>query len=100
MLSYAYNEFSPTAARDRLITIDSVHALVTDGPDMSRSPYSTGQFFSVVLPVPVNDAQTSFALYVGPEFWLGTDPVPNAITLDFGDGAGPRTVAMGSTIQV
>ncbi|MDO7885950.1 T9SS type A sorting domain-containing protein [Hymenobacter cheonanensis] len=98
MLSYTYNELAATAARDRLITIDSVNERVADGPDRSRSPYTTGQFFSVALPLPA--AGGTLSLYVGPEFWLGTTAVPATVRLDFGDGYGARTVAMGSTIQV
>lgn len=98
LLSYTYNELATTAARDRLITIDSVRERVTDGPDRSRSPYTTGQFFSVALPLPA--AGGTLSLYVGPEFWLGTTAVPASVRLDFGDGYGARTVAMGSTIQV
>ncbi|WP_151087118.1 T9SS type A sorting domain-containing protein [Hymenobacter baengnokdamensis] len=98
MLSYSYNELTGTAARDNLITIDSVNGRVFDGPDMSRSPYTSGQFFSVALPTPT--ATGTFSLYVGPEFWLGNTAAPSSVLLDFGDGWGARTVAMGSTIQV
>jgi hypothetical protein len=99
MLAYSYNEFLPTAVQNGLITIDSVNAQVFDGPDLSRSPYATGQLFSAVLPVPVAAGLSSFSLYVGPEFWLGNTPAPELL-LDFGDGYGPRKVRMGSTIQV
>lgn len=98
MLSYSYNEFAATAAQDHLITIDSVNERVTDGPDLSRSPYTTGQLFSVSLPVKV--AGTILNLYVGPEYWLGNTAAPSTVAIDFGDGWGFRTVAMGSTIQV
>lgn len=98
MLSYSYNEFSATAAQDRLITIDSVNERVTDGPDLSRSPYTTGRFFSVALPV--KTTQTTVAVYVGPEYWLGNTAKPKAVRIDFGDGQGVRSVAMGTTVQV
>lgn len=98
MLSYQYNEIATTAAQDGLITIDSTNAQVTDGPDFSRSPYITGQFFSVVIPPTVPSG--TIAVYVGPEFWLGTTPPPSAVQIDFGDGQGVRSVAMGSTVQV
>lgn len=98
MLHYSYNELAATAARDQLITIDSTNERVYDGPNMSRSPYNTGQFFSVVLPVTATGSTLS--LYVGPEFWLGNTAVPSSVRIDFGDGWGARTVTMGSTIQV
>lgn len=46
MLHYTYSELSATAAQDHLITIDSVNERVSDGPDLSRSPYVNGQLFS------------------------------------------------------
>lgn len=98
MLQYSYNEFTATAAQDHLITIDSVNERVSDGPDLSRSPYATGQFFSVALPLPA--ARGPLAVYVGPEYWLGNRPNPGYVYLDFGDGLGWRRVAMGSTVQV
>ncbi|WP_151086968.1 T9SS type A sorting domain-containing protein [Hymenobacter baengnokdamensis] len=98
MLHYSYNELAVTAARDQLVTLDSTNERVYDGPDMSRSPYTTGQFFSVVLPVTATGSVLS--VYVGPEFWLGNTPAPNSVTIDFGDGWGGRTIAMGTTIQV
>lgn len=98
MLSYTYNELAATAARDHLITIDSVNERVLDGPDLSRSPYTSGQFFLVAFPTPAHGGTMS--LYVGPEFWLGNTAAPSTVRLDFGDGWGPRTVAMGTTIQV
>jgi len=98
MLQYTYNELSATAASNHLITIDSTNERVYDGPDMSSSPYTTGQLFSVVLPVTATSSTLS--LYVGPEFWLGNTAAPSSVQLDFGDGWGGRTVAMGSTIQI
>lgn len=74
MLRYDYNEFAADSANDHLITIDSTNERVYDGPDLSRSPYTTGQFFSVVLPIPA--LQNTISVYVGPEYWLGNQPPP------------------------
>ncbi|WP_375416928.1 LamG-like jellyroll fold domain-containing protein [uncultured Hymenobacter sp.] len=98
MLRYDYNALAATAAQDRLITIDSTNERVYDGPDLSRSPYTSGQFFSVVLSAPTTE--TTMSVYVGAEFWLGNQPNPGYISLDFGDGLGYRQVTMGSTVQV
>ncbi|MGI4873930.1 MAG: T9SS type A sorting domain-containing protein [Janthinobacterium lividum] len=98
MLSYRYNALSATSIQDGLITIDTVHATVTDGPNLSQSPYITRQLFSVALPLPA--ARGTVAVYVGREFWLGPDPAPASLDIDFGDGNGVQTVAMGSTVQV
>ncbi|RZL10975.1 MAG: hypothetical protein EOO62_12685, partial [Hymenobacter sp.] len=97
MLSYSYNAIAPTAAQDQLITIDSTQALVTDGPDFSRSPYTTGIVFSVALALPA--ATGAVSVYVGPEFWLGNTPVPDVVYIDFDDGKGVQLVKMGSTVQ-
>ena len=98
MLRYNYNEISATAFRDQLLTADSANGRVLDGPDRSRSPYTTNQFFSATLPAPATAGTLS--IYVGPEYWLGNTPVPGTINIDFGDGQGMRAVAMGSTVQV
>ena len=98
MLQYQYNEFLTTAAHDQLITIDSTNERVYDGPNFSRSPYSTGQLFSVVLPAPTT--QTTLSVYVGQEYWLGNTAAPSGLQIDFGDGLGTRYVSMGSTVQV
>ncbi len=98
MLRYGYNEIAPNATNEHLITIDSANGRVYDGPDLSRSPYTTGQLFSVALPVPAT--ATTLSVYVGPEFWLGNQPNPGYVWLDFGDGLGWRQVTMGSTVQV
>ena len=49
MLSHRYEELWPDAAANSLITIDSVNERVTDGTDLSRSPYVQGSLFSVAL---------------------------------------------------
>lgn len=98
MLSYNHHQISATAAQDHLITIDSLNERVYDGPDFSRSPYTKGRLFSVALPG--TTAESSIAVYVGPEYWLGNTPAPSSVRIDFGDGQGERMVSMGSTVTV
>lgn len=98
MLKYRYDELLPDAADQGLITIDSLNERVYDGPDMSRSPYAQREFFSVALAQP--SGEETFSVYVGEEFWLGSEPAPASIWLNFGDAAGWRYVTMGSTVQV
>jgi len=75
-----------------------VNERVYDGPDLSRSPYRTGQFFSVALPMPAT--ASTMSVYVGPEFWLGNTLAPSQVRIDFGDGLGERLVVMGTTVEV
>lgn len=98
MLSYRYNELLPDAAQQGLVTVDSVNERLLDGPNQSRSPYAEKQFFSIALAQPRTEATVS--VYVGSEFWLGNTPAPATLSLNFGDAAGWRQVAMGSTVQV
>jgi hypothetical protein len=98
MLRYNYNELAANAANENLITIDSTNGRVYDGPDLSRSPYATGQFFSVTLPAPAT--ANTMSVYVGQEFWLGNQAPPAYIWLYLGPETGWQQVAMGSTVQV
>ncbi|GAB3638487.1 hypothetical protein GCM10027422_40770 [Hymenobacter arcticus] len=99
MLQYNYNEFASDAFSSQSLTVDSVNERVSEGPNFSRSPYTSGRVFSVALPLLVAAGRV-LSLYVGPEFWLGNTAPPATVRIDFGDGWGARTVAMGSTIGV
>ncbi|GAA3948565.1 hypothetical protein GCM10022406_32960 [Hymenobacter algoricola] len=98
MLKYRYDELLPDAAAQGLITVDSTKEVMYDGPNLSRSPYSQGHVFSVAMALPTGEGP--MAVYVGKEFWLGNETAPDNIWLDFGDGAGWRLVAMGSTVDI
>lgn len=99
MLSYRYDELKPDAVTNGLVHIDSVAKRMYDGPVLSTSPYQQRRFFSVALAgvVPVSGQAT---VYIGSDLWLGTEPAPSSLTIDFNDGLGPRTVAMNSTVRV
>ena len=99
VLTYDYDELKPDAVAEGSITIDSVAGRLYDGPNWGASPYQRQHLFAAALAgdIPVSGVTT---VYVGSEFWLGTGPVPAAITIDFGDGLGPRFVEMNSEVEV
>jgi len=99
MLAHGYDELKPDAATSGLIRIDSVNGRVYDGSNLSASPCQQRSVFAVALSRQLPTSGTG-TVYVGQEFWLGTGPVPATLTIDFGDGLGPRLVAMNSTVQV
>lgn len=65
----------------------------------ANSPYQQRTLFAVALAgqVPVSGTVT---VLISSDLWLGTTPVPGGLLIDFGDGLGPREVAMNSKIEV
>lgn len=99
VLDYSYNELLPDAAAQGLIRIDSVNERVYDGPDRSRSPYTTGRVFVIAVPGYVHRSQTT-SLYVGTEFYFGNAASPSSLYVNLGDNLGFRNVTMGSTVPL
>lgn len=99
MLAYRYDELRPDAVAQGLVRIDSAVGRVYDGPNFGSSPYQQRNLFAVALarPLPVGGSGT---VWVGSDFWLGTTPPPTTLTIDFGDGQGPRSVAMNSSVSL
>lgn len=52
---------------------------------------------ALARPLPASGTAT---VWVGSDFWLGTTPPPATLTIDFGDGLGPRSVAMNSSVSL
>ena len=97
MLAYRYDELRPDAVSSGLIRIDSTVGRAYDGPLSKASPYQQRNLFAVALAGPL-PATGSATVWVGRDFWLGTTPPPATLTIDFGDGLGPRSVAMNSSV--
>ena len=99
MLAYRYDELRPDAVAQGLIRIDSAAGRIYDGPNFSSSPYQQRNLFAVALARSL-PASGQAMVWVGSDFWLGTTPPPATLTIDFGDGRGPRSVAMNSSVTV
>jgi hypothetical protein len=99
ILNYDYDELKSEAVAKGSITIDSVAGRLYDGPNWGASPYQQQHLFAAALAgdIPANGVTT---MWVGSEFWLGTGPIPAAVTIDFGDGLGPRFVEMNSAVEL
>lgn len=99
VLAYRYDELRPDAVASGLIRVDSAAGRVYDGPNFRTSPYQQQELFATALAGQLS-AQGEGSVYVGSDLWLGTSPPPASLTIDFGDGHGPRTVAMNSTVYL